>query len=291
MNKKFALPFLYPHTIYKFTKMYREERKAQKILDEFQADILNERRVAVKKQQLNFNNNDGEKDESNERNILIDHIILNEDKFTTEEVRDHLLTFVSGYETWGNALAHAMLALAINSEVQERLFEEIMQTIPSDEDLKTSELINSMPYLDMVQKEILRLFPTVPMILRETLEDFEIEPGLVIPKEVNLLLNFYSLHRRKDIWGENAEEFVPERFSPEKCSNRHQFAFLPFSSGSRICIGYKYSNLSLKVSIVKLLKSFRFKTSMKMEDVRLKSYISLKLCTPHLLTVEKREIK
>jgi cytochrome P450 len=270
--------------------MSREEKKAQTILDDFQRDILMERRKIIKEKEL-CNNNDEEKGETTERNILIDQIILNEEKFTEDETRDHILTFVSGYETWGNALAHAMLMLAIHPEAQERLFEEIQSTITSDDDLKSSATINSMEYLELVQKEIFRLLPTVPMILRETLDDFEMEPGLVIPKETNLVINFYALHRRKDIWGEDAEVFKPERFLPENSMNRHPFAFLPFSSGSRICIGYKYSNISLKIAMVKLIQNFKFKTSMTIDDIRLKSYISLKLCTKHLLTVTKRNSK
>lgn len=287
MNDKFALPFLYPQTIYKFTKMHREERKAQKVLDEFQNDILTQRREIIKNRILCANNND-EGDDGNERKILIDHIILNEDKFTPDEVRDHILTFVSGYETWGNALAHAMLLLAMHPEHQENLYKEIRSKITSDDDLKSSEIINNLQYLDLVQKEIFRLMPTVPMILRETLEDFELEPDLVIPKETNILINFYALHRRKDVWGDDADEFKPERFSPENSRNRHQFAFLPFSSGSRICIGFKYSNLSMKIAIIKLLQSFKFETLMEMKDIRLKSYISLKLCTGHMMTIQRR---
>lgn len=286
MNKKFSLPFLYPQTIFKFTKLHREERKAQKLLDEFQRGLVRKRRSAMKKRELCNNNNE---EEINERNILIDHIILNEEKFTADEIRDHILTFVSGYETWGNSLAHAMLLLAMHPEVQEKLHDEIQHKVKSDEDLKSSEIINSIEYLELVQKEISRLLPVVPMILRETLEDFEIEPGLVIPKNTNLVINFYSLHRRPEIWGSDADEFKPERFLPENSEHRNPFAFLPFSSGQRICIAFKFSNISLKVAIVKMLQRFRFKTSMKLEDIRLKSYISLKLCTEHSMEIERRK--
>lgn len=271
--------------------MFREERKAQKILDEFQRDVINQRRLLIAKQELrvkNNNNNDDEEETIPERNILIDHIILNEDKFTRDEIRDHVLTFVSGYETWANALAHATLLLAMHPQIQEKLFEEVKNA--SVDDLKSSVVINGFKYLEMVLKEIYRLLPTVPMILRETIEDFEIEPGLVIPKGINLVLNFFALHRSKEVWGENADEFIPDRFSLENSETRHPFAFLPFSSGSRICIAYKYSNISLKIAIIKLLQQFRFKTSMEMKDIKLKSYISLKLCSQHLLKVENRNL-
>ena len=266
--------------------MFREEREAQRILHDFCFDTLNRRRLIVKKRVLCNNNED---DDITDRNILIDHLILNEEKFTKIEIRDHFLTFVSGYETWANALAHAMLLLAMHPEVQEKLFEEINQTFETKTDLENSEVVNSMQYLEMVQKEIFRLLPAVPLIIRNNLEEFEMEPGLVIPPKQNLVINFFALHRQKHIWGEDADQFNPDRFLPENSTNRHQFSFLPFSSGSRICIGFKYSNISLKIAMIKLIQSFKFKTSMNLEEIRLKSYISLKLCTKHLMSVDLRE--
>lgn len=284
MGKKISLPFIYPYTFYKFTQMYRDEQEAAKYLDEFQCEVYNARKEVLKEKIMNNNN----EDKADERNIMIDQIILNEEKFDKEEIRDHILTFMSGYETWSIGLANTMLLLAMHPEVQEKLYEEISTFITSDEDLKSSEHINKLEYLNMVQKEAFRLLPSVPMVLRETLEDFEIEPGLVIPKDVNLIMNFYALHRRKDIWGEDSDKFDPERFTQENSRNRHPFAFLPFSSGSRICIAYKYSMISLKITMIKLIQNYKFSTPMKLEDLRFKSYISLKLISEHLLAIEKR---
>jgi cytochrome P450 len=232
--------------------------------------------------------NSSEDLETPQRNILMDHIILNEEKFTPEEIRDHILTFVSGYETWASGLAHTMMLLAMHPEKQEKLYREVQAEFLTDEDLQSSEKINSFKYLDFVIKEALRLMPTLPMVMRQTLEDFEIEPGLVIPKGTCLLINFFVIFRRKDIWGEDAGEFKPERFSDDNLTTRQQLAYFPFSSGPRICIAYKYSIASLKIAIIKLVRDLKFSTTMKMTDIRLKSYVSLKLCSPHLMTVHKR---
>jgi cytochrome P450 len=284
MNQKFTFPLFYPQTFYKLTKMFREERKAQRILNEFQRNLVDKRREALKMKVKNNN------DEETERSILIDHIILNEELFTTDEIRDHILTFVSGYETWGLSLAHAMLLLAINQGVQQKLFEEIRMRMEAGDDLESMEVINGIEYLDLVLKEIFRMLPPVPMVLRETLEDFELEPGLVIPKNTNMILNFFALHRQPTIWGEDVNEFKPERFLPENSATRNPFAYLPFSSGPRICIAYKYSVTSLKIAIVQLLSNFSFKTSMRMDDIRLKSFISLKLCSDHSVEIERRSL-
>ena len=268
------------------TSLCRKERASLKILHEFLYDsFLQRRKEILEVQQCNNNNDDG----LETQNTMIDHIVLNEEKFTKEEILDQLLNFIAGYEIWANALCHAMLLLAMHPEIQEKLFEEIKRAADSLPNTEDVELIKNIEYLDMVQKETYRLMPTVPTVLRQTMEDFEIEPGLIIPKETNLLINFYALHRRKDVWGDNANQFVPERFSQENSKDRPSSSYLPFSAGSRICIAYRYSNISLKIAMMKLVQRFTFKTSMKMEDMRVKSYISLKLCTPHLISVQARE--
>ena len=182
-------------------------------------------------------NSDIENDDMIERNILIDQILLNEDKFTEKEIEDHVLTFVSGYETWANALAHTMLLLAIHPEIQKKCVDEINGVFHSKDIEIGAESMNQLQYLDMVQKEAYRLLPTVPIVLRQVRENFELKQGLVIPKNVHFMINLYALHRRKDVWGEDADKFNPDNFLPEKANNRHPFSFLPFSSGQRNCIG------------------------------------------------------
>lgn len=274
-----TIPFLYPQTVFKLTKMYRAEQRAKVVLDDFQRDVLRIRRGVVW-----HNNNDDEKETSNP----VDLLIFNEQKFSYDEIRDHILTIMSGYETAANAMSHIMLLLAMHPEVQEKILDELKAKNLTEEDMHRSDIVDNLEYLEMVMKETSRLLPPVPMVLREIVEDLEMEPGLVIPKGVVLIINFFGLHRRKDIWGENSEKFDPERFSYENSKGRHPFAHIPFAFGSRVCIAARFSNIFLKIAIIKLVQNFRFSTSMKMTDIRLKSYISLKLCSPHLLRVEKR---
>jgi hypothetical protein len=61
--------------------------------------------------------------------------------------------------------------------------------------------------------------------------------GVEIPAGITLLINFYTLHRRPDVWGDDAEEFNPDHFLPENVEKRHPYSFLPFSGGQRNCIG------------------------------------------------------
>lgn len=284
-NHKTEIPLVYPGTFFKLTKLRREEQKAQQILDEFRHYIFKRRRDIMKASECA----DGVDASQNGRCVLIDHIIRNEEKFSNKEILDHVLNFIAGYEILANALAHGILLLAMHPLIQQNLYESIRKSILSDEDVRNSEIVKGIENLDLVLKETYRLMPTVPMILREVTDDFEIEPGLVIPKGVKLVMNFCALHRREDIWGSDADKFKPERFCMENSESRHLFSYLPFSGGSRICIANKYSNIALKVAMVQLLRKFKFSTTMKMEDIRLKSYVSLKLCTDHLISLEARD--
>lgn len=88
-------------------------------------------------------------------------------------------------------------------------------------------------------------FSSVACNLIETLDDCL--PGvenLVLPQGTNLVINIHQMHRKKEIWGEDAEDFHPDRFLGEDANKRHNYSFLPFASGIRLCIGRLFrSNL------------------------------------------------
>jgi cytochrome P450 len=124
-----------------------------------------------------------------------------------------------------------------------------------------------------------------------------------------LLINFYTLHRRPDIWGDDAEQFNPDHFLPEQMEKRHPYSFLPFSGGQRNCIGnyhnilgficygyyglfltgYRYAMIALKIILVHLLRRYKFNTSMTYKDLRFRTDINLKLCTKHLVSIDLRD--
>lgn len=216
-------------------------------------------------------------------------MIFNEHKFTPKQARDHTVGFLFGSEVHVSGFSSLMFLLAMHPDIQEKCAQEILKVFPHNKTFDTDK-INELPYLDMVIKEAFRLLPPIPMILRQTLEEFELSPGLVIPKGVNLVINLYLLQRRKDIWGEDAEQFNPDHFLPENVAKRHQYSYLPFSSGPRSCLANKYSISLLKISVVKLIMAYKFSSTMKMEDFRLSSTITLKQCNPIKVSIQKRQI-
>lgn len=216
-------------------------------------------------------------------------MILNEGKLTSKQVRDHTIAFMFAYEVYASGISNMMLLLAMHIDVQQKCADEIMKVFPHNKTFDPDK-INELPYLDMVTKEAFRLLPAIPLILRQTLEEFELSPGLVIPKGVDFLINLFTLQRRKDIWGKDADKFNPDNFLPENVAKRHPYSYLPFSGGQRNCMAYKYTMTLLKISLAKLLPAYQFSTTMKMKDIRIKSYVSMKLCTPHQVSIQKRII-
>lgn len=117
--------------------------------------------------------------------------------------------------------------------------------------------------------------------------------------------------KRRDIWGEDAECFNPDHFLAEKIRSRHPFAYLPFSSGQRNCIGkinisiifhqflqmfsrkscvsgYQYAMNTIKVMLSAILRQYEFSTELTMGDLRPKFEVTLRLSNKHMVTVKRR---
>lgn len=222
-----------------------------------------------------------------DRKNFIDQLILHDGKFSDDEIHDHIYTFVAaGYETTALQTAFTLLLLAIHQDAQEKVYCEIREVFAESENIDR-EMLGKLNYLDMVIKESLRLLPPVPLIGRETIEELELN-DLVVPKGVTLLVNFFSLHRRKDAWGADAEDFNPDRFSPENEDDRHSHSFLPFSGGLRNCIGRHYAMLAIKIILVKFLQNYKVTTDLKYDELKYKADITLKICQNLSLKIEKR---
>lgn len=227
----------------------------------------------------------------NVENLMIDRFLENSDKFDNVEIVDLLNNIMQSVDSFGSFISNTILLLAMHPEVQEKLHEEL-QTVLGDEDYDVlpAENANKLKYMEMVMKESMRLIPQIPIMIREVLDDFEIEPGIVIPKSTTLVISLLMLHRDKKYWGDDAEKFKPERFSEESFVPGSNF-FFPFSAGQRICIGMKFSYVAGKIILARLLKEYRYTTSYSIKDLNLDNFESMivyKFKLPHLVTAQRR---
>lgn len=128
-------------------------------------------------------------------------------------------------------MAACVLFLAINQEIQTKVYDEILEICQDDQSIDY-ERLNELKYLEMVLKETLRLFSPIPIFIREAIDDCDVGTGKTLKRGTKVFILNHIIHRRKDIWGENCSRFDPQNFSAENCSRRDPYSFAPFGTVS-----------------------------------------------------------
>jgi cytochrome P450 len=152
--------------------------------------------------------------------------------FDTEEMVDQVaIFFLAGHETSASALAWAFYLLAVNPESQQQVAAE---SAAFDEDPGFSNL-SRLRFSRDVFRESLRLYPPVPMMVRETIQP-ETLRNRSAPKGSQIVLSPWHLHRHERLW-HRPDEFDPHRYQSENGKSCLRDAFIPFSTGPRVCPG------------------------------------------------------
>jgi len=171
------------------------------------------------------------------------------------ELHDEIMTlFFAAYEDVSNALAWACYLLAQNPSAQARLRDEI-ESVLGERPPSASDLRN-LPYLTMLVNEVLRLYPTTWSLLRDAINDDEID-GFQIPSGSMVIIDTFLTQRLDSFWPE-PNRFDPERFLPDHSAGRPRFAYFPFGGGPRQCIGNELALMEIKLILVRMLQLYRF---------------------------------
>ncbi|XP_049818309.1 cytochrome P450 9e2-like isoform X2 [Aethina tumida] len=187
-----------------------------------------------------------------------------------------LIFFFAGFDAVSSLMCFMSYELGVNQEVQDKLREEINQTLEKCEGKLTYEALMGMKYMDMVLSESLRKWPNAASIDRVCTKPYTIEPVLPDEKPIHLKKNdvlflpFFGIHRDPKYYP-NPDKFIPERFSDENKGNIKPFTYLPFGAGPRNCIGSRFAIMETKIVFFHLLASF------KIVPVE-KTVIPLKIC-------------
>lgn len=178
------------------------------------------------------------------------------EKMSDKQLRDEIMTiFLAGHETTANALTWGLYLLSQNPDVEKKYFEEIDTVLgrktPSLEDMR------NMPYLTQIIHEVLRLFPPAWILGRTALADDVID-GHLVKKGNNILISPYQIHRDKNFW-ENPNDFIPERFTPEKMKDLHKFVYFPFGGGPRFCIGNNFAMIEMQLIFAMIGQKYKLR--------------------------------
>jgi len=182
-------------------------------------------------------------------------------------------------DTTSNALSRIIHLLATHQEVQDKLRREIMDALYNNhgQDFSYDDLAK-LSYLDAVCRETLRLYPPITTIHRLTQQDTVLPLStpitgidghemreILVPKNTNVAVSILNCNRNPALWGPDAHEWKPERWLSPVPDTLAQaplpgvyFHLMSFSGGSRACIGFKFSELEIKVVLSLLLSKFQF---------------------------------
>ncbi|XP_063927495.1 cytochrome P450 4d2-like [Zophobas morio] len=261
--------------LFKFAPEYRLHEKSLVILQKFSTDVIEKRRLKKCQEVVEKTSDVGMK-----RRIALLDLLLESDDLTNDDIKEEINTFMfAGHDTATSGVTFALLALAENPEIQQKVHDEILAVV-GEETYVSMQHLQDTKYLEMVIKEVQRKYSPVPFVERRLEMDASI-CGVHFPRGTTLSLYLYGvLHNEK--YFPDPEKFDPDRFLSHRQSERHNYAFVPFSAGPRNCVGQKFAMLDVKLIIIKILRKFKifqvpdYKPQLGMAGV-LKSYNGMRI--------------
>ncbi|PPQ74982.1 hypothetical protein CVT24_010278 [Panaeolus cyanescens] len=202
-----------------------------------------------------------------------------DEQLDEEEIYGQISSFTfAGMDTTSNALSRTLWLLARNEDVQAKLRNEIRDAMrKAGGDIPYDELI-SLPYMDAICRETLRLYAPVNIVIRQPTEDIVLPLSrpitltsgrttseIMIRKGTKCIISLVGSNRNTEIWGPDANEWKPERWMQEM-KEEIVSAKIPgiyshlmtFGAGGRACIGFKFSQLEIKAVLAILVSRFEF---------------------------------
>ncbi|CRK94499.1 CLUMA_CG008004, isoform A [Clunio marinus] len=276
--------------IYQFTKMYQREQKALKLLHDFTDSVIVSRRKELESTSHADNNeNDfGIKKRTAFLDLMLQSTI-DGNPLTNSDIREEVDTFMfEGHDTTKSGICFTFYNLAKYPEIQEKVFDECRTILGDDtQQSVTMQELNNLHYLELVIKETLRLYPSVPFFGRDIKEEVSVG-GITVPEKVAITISPYLLGRNPKIFSDPLK-FDPLRFEAETNNEKNNpYAYVPFSAGPRNCIGQKFAMLEMKSIISKVIRNFKLSISKDNEDLKLIAELILRPENGIVLRVQNR---
>ncbi|KAJ0170853.1 hypothetical protein K1T71_013625 [Dendrolimus kikuchii] len=162
-------------------------------------------------------------------------------ELSNKEIHDEVNTMIAaGYDTTASTILLLFVALGSYPKAQEKVYQE-------------KRRLTKFRIYDRFIKETMRLYPIVPLIFRTLDKDVDLK-HCTLPAGDTCCISIYAANRHR-VWGPDAEEFIPERWlEPSRVPHN---ALATFSFGKRGCIGNNYAMMSMKTTVVHMLRHYR----------------------------------
>ncbi|RYO74617.1 hypothetical protein DL764_010770 [Monosporascus ibericus] len=212
-------------------------------------------------------------EEKGDEHFDILSLLIKSGNFSDSELSDQLLTYlVAGHDTASATLTWACYLLAQHPTWQGAVRNEVRTSLsPEAGDKGIANTLESLPVLNGVLNETLRLFPTVPVTTRVAACDTTLG-GQPIPKGTEVLLSPWLINRSPSLWGPTAGTFDPNRWVEDGRPNntggsRNNYQFMTFLHGPRSCIGRDFAKAELRCLLAAVAYRFEWKLGMDEKDV------------------------
>ncbi|KAJ2940595.1 hypothetical protein O0L34_g6536 [Tuta absoluta] len=283
--ERFQNILMHNHWMYSWTRLKKKQDRLLEILHNMAYVVLQRRRSEMDGkvvEQLT------EKKLGSKFKAFLDLLLeltVEKNAFTDQEIRQQVDTMiVGGHDTSASVLMYTMVMIGSYPHVQERIYKELEEVFgDSDRDAEKHDLCK-LVYLEAVIKESMRVIPIVPVVARKLDRNIKLK-NCTLSAGRTCFIFLYGVNRHP-IWGEDAQEFKPERWLDPATMPDHPTAFAGFSMGRRHCIGKAYALMSMKTTLAHVMRYYRIKGDYT--KLELKLDVMLKPVGGHHITIDRR---
>uniref|UniRef100_G3MRD9 Cytochrome P450 n=1 Tax=Amblyomma maculatum TaxID=34609 RepID=G3MRD9_AMBMU len=270
----------WPDLIYNMTQESKDFKRNIKSIHDYNRKIVKQRIAEYKVGKV------GADSKKSFLDVLL-HMHMVDGTLTEEDVRNEVTSiFIGGFETTASAIVYTLFLLGNHPEVEAKVLEEIDGIFGDDKERDvTIEDIKQLKYMECVFKESMRLYPPVPLIARNVDEDMKIGEHIV-PRGTVAVVGIYFVQRHPKYF-EKPDCFIPERFLDTK--DKNPYLYIPFSGGSRNCIGQRFANLEEKILLTQIMRRYTITSKLRMDQLQLSVEVVLKAIQGIEIQIKPRE--
>ncbi|KAL2907270.1 Alkane hydroxylase MAH1 [Bienertia sinuspersici] len=207
------------------------------------------------------------------------------DKF----LRDTVLTnFIAGRDATSITLSWFFYLFCKNPQVASKIRKEVNDAMMINDNWRNFKEVNSkLVYLHAALCETLRLYSPVAFEAKGCIESDTLPSGHHVNPNTLIIFNLFAMGRTKSIWGDDCNEFKPERWISEQGKIRHEpaYKFFVFSAGPRTCLGKDMALTQMKLVVATIIQNYVIK---EVEEHEVVPHISIFLRMKHGFKVKIR---